>query len=151
MYCCRSISGGNTTGRKCVTPVTKTMKTNIYIVLATAILLSAGIIGGQVWSGHKIKKLEAAVEAAKNAATETGRTAAEKENDANIYKAKIEHLEQQIAEINDTARRQDEKLKTQNTNTVRARRDVDRSRGVRSIDTNADELCANLAGLGHPC
>lgn len=123
----------------------------IYIAIAAAVLLAIGIIGGQVWSEHKIKKLEAAVEAAKNAATESERAAAEKENEANIYKAKIEHLEQQIAGSKTTARRQDEKLKTQNTNTARARRDVDRTRGVRSIDTDVNELCAKLSELGHPC
>lgn len=123
----------------------------IYIAIAAAVLLAIGIIGGQVWSEHKIKKLEAAVEAAKNAATESERAAAEKENEANIYKAKIEHLERQIADSRVMARKQDERLKTQTTNTARARRDVERARGVRSIETDVTELCAKLAGLGHPC
>ena len=128
-----------------------TIKTEIYMAIAAVALLTIGIIGGHVWSDHKIGKLETAIEAAEQTAADSQRIAVDKENEANIYKAKIEYLEQQIAEIQKTARRQDEKIKTQNTNTTRARRDVERARSVRSIDTNADELCVKLAELGHPC
>ncbi len=123
----------------------------MYIAIAALALLTIGIIGGQVWSEHKIGRLESAVEAAKQAAVDSQRIADDKETEANIYKAKIDYLEQQIADFQMTARRQDEKLKTQTTNTARARADVERARNVRPVDTNAAELCAKLAGLGHPC
>lgn len=129
------------------------MKQNnkVYIAVTAAILLVVGIIGGQMWSDQKIGRLEAAIETAKQAAAASEQNASEKEREANIYKAKIEYLERQIAELQISARRQDEKIRTQTTNTARARADVERARGVRSIDTNAAELCAKLAGLGHPC
>lgn len=128
-----------------------TIETKIHIAIAAAVLLAIGIIGGQVWSDHKIGKLETAVEAAKQQAEERDRIALAAEQKAAEYKSKTEYLEQQIAESKTRARRQDEKLKTQITNTARARRDVERVRSVRSIDTNAAELCAKLSELGHPC
>lgn len=123
----------------------------IYIAIAGLALLTIGIIGGHVWSDHKLGKLETEVRDAKQAAADSQQIADEKEKEASIYKAKIEYLEQQIADSQTTARRQDEKLKTQTTNTARARADVERSRSVRSIDTGVNELCAKLAELGHPC
>lgn len=128
-----------------------TIKTKIYIAIAALALITIGIVGGQIWSDHKIGKLETAVADAKRAAADSQKKADDKETEANIYRAKAEYLERQIAEIHNTARRQDEKLKTQNTNSARARRDVERSRSVRSIETGADELCARLAELRHPC
>ena len=128
-----------------------TIETKIHIAIAAAVLLAIGIIGGQVWSDHKIGKLETAVEAAKQQAEERDRIALAAEQKAAEYKSKTEYLEQQIAESKTRARRQDENIKTQNTNTTRARRDVERARGVRSIETDVTELCAKLAGLGHPC
>ncbi|MBK7932381.1 MAG: hypothetical protein IPK01_02570 [Acidobacteria bacterium] len=128
-----------------------TNKTKIYVAVAALALVTLGIIGGQAWSEHKIGKLEAAVEAAKQQAEERESIALAAEQKAAEYKSKIEYLEQQIAESKTRAMRQDEKIKTQNTNTTRARRDVERARSVRSIDTNADELCVKLAELGHPC
>lgn len=128
-----------------------TTKSKIYIAVAAAVLLAIGIIGGTAWSEQKIGKLEAAVETAKQTAAERQLIALAAEQKTAEYKVKIEYLEQQIAESNGRARRQDEKLKTQNINTTRARRDVERVRSVRSIDTNSDELCTKLAELGHPC
>lgn len=129
------------------------MKPNylIYIAIAAAILLAIGIIGGSAWSDHKIGKLEAAVETAKQQADDLEKAANAAEQDAAEYRAKIRYLEQQIAEMQTAGRRQDEKLKTQNTNTARARRDVERARTARSIDTNEGQLCTKLNELGHPC
>ena len=128
-----------------------TTKTKVYIAIAAAVLLAIGIIGGTAWSDHKIGKLETAVETAKQQAEESDRIALAAEQKAAEYKSKTEYLEQQIAGSKTTARRQDERLKTQTTNTARARRDVERTRGVRSIDTDVNELCAKLSELGHPC
>lgn len=128
-----------------------TTKTTIYIAIAVSGLFTLGLVLGSVWSDYKIKNLENAVEEAKQAAVESWRIAEDKEKETNIYKSKIEYLERQIADSRAAARRQDEKLKTQTTNTAGSRRDVERARGVRTIDTNINDLCAKLAGLGHSC
>ncbi len=126
-------------------------KSKIYIAIGVAGFLVIGIVAGQAWSDRKIARLEAAVDEAKQAAAVSQRLADDKEREANVYKEKNEYLERQIAESQNTARKQDEKIKTQTTNTARARADVERSRGVRAVDTNANDLCSKLAKLGHPC
>jgi len=123
----------------------------IYIAIGVAGFLVIGIAAGQAWSERKIGKLESAVVEAKRSAAASQQLADDREKEANIYKEKSEYLERQIAGSSAAARRQDEKIKTQTTNTARARADVERARGVRTIDTNTDELCAKLARLGHPC
>ena len=127
------------------------MKSINYIYIAVAVALAIGIIGAAGLSSHRIRTLEKAVGEAKRVAAESQNTALQKEQEAEVYKAKIEYLEQQFADIDATARKQDEKLKTQTTNTVRARADVERAKRARPNGTTADELCARLAELGHEC
>ena len=74
-----------------------------------------------------------------------------KEADAEIYRAKIEYLDARLNEIQTIARKQDEELEKLNTSVNSARADIGRARGVRSVTATADELCAKLAELGHPC
>jgi uncharacterized membrane protein YqiK len=70
---------------------------------------------------------------------------------AGEYVKKIEYLEGELAAIGQIARRQDEELKAISGDVGTARRDVERARRIRAIDTTTDELCARLAALGHAC
>lgn len=129
------------------------MKTNtqIYIGICVTAIFAVGILGGTAWSDHKIAKLEGEVEKAKQEANSLQRSAEQKEIEAAEYKQKIEYLEGQLTDIQTIARKQDEELEKLNDNSGRARSDVERTRRTRSIAANADELCAKLAELGHPC
>lgn len=126
-------------------------QTKIYIAIAVAGVFAVGSIGGAAWSVHKLAKLEKTVETARQEALASGRLADDAELRAAKYKQKIEYLIQQIDEIQTIARKQDEELEKINGNTARVRGDVERAKRTRSIDANADELCAKLAELGHGC
>jgi chromosome segregation ATPase len=117
--------------------------------LAVLVLTVATITS--LWSNHKIASLERDVETAKAAAAEKQTAAAQLETRAAEYKAKTEYLEQQIAEINAIATKQNEELEKLSKTTDSARRDVERTRNIRSVAATADQLCAKLADLGHPC
>ena len=123
----------------------------IYMLIAIAGVLIAGLAAGQLWSNHKIGEMERTAAAAKEHADSTERQAAIQEQRAGEYKAKIEYLEDKLAEVSETARRQDEEIQTFEVNTNTARSDVDRARRVRSVAATADELCKKLEELGHPC
>ena len=123
----------------------------IYLVIATAGVLTAGLTVGQLWSNHKIGQMERAVMDAKGHAETVQRAAASQEQKAAEYKAKIEYLESRLAEISATARRQDEELQTLENDSNTARGNVDRARRVRSVAATADELCKKLEELGHGC
>ena len=128
-----------------------TLQTKIYIGVGVAAILVIGIFGGAAWSNHKIAKLESAVEDAKREANSSQQSAVRKEIEAAEYRQKTEYLEQQLTEIQTIARKQDDELEKLNINTRGAHADVDRSRRTRSITATADELCAKLAELEHPC
>lgn len=128
-----------------------TLRTKIYIGLSVAAILAAAAILGAAWSNHKINTLENAVQAAKQSAENSKQLADKRELESAEYKQKIEYLETQLTDIQTTARRQDEKLEKLSVNSGRARRDVERAKRVRSIDTDAGELCRKLAELGHSC
>lgn len=129
------------------------MKTNlkIYVTGAVLLVIVIGSITGWVWSNHKIANLEREVDAAKSIAADKQTTADEKERQAGEYKAKNEYLEATLTEIRNVARKQDDELETLTNTTNSARADVERSRRVRSVAANADELCAKLAEVGHGC
>jgi chromosome segregation ATPase len=95
--------------------------------------------------------MERVVAGAKEHSETVEQAAADKEQKAGEYKAKIEYLERKLAEISATARRQDDELQTLENDTNTARGDVDRARRVRSVAAAADELCKKLEELGHPC
>lgn len=117
---------------------------------AIAIVLIVSVTGW-LWSNHKVAKLEREIDEAKAVAQEKQSLADEKEKQAGEYKAKIDYLEQQTDALRAERQKQDEELKTLSANVDNARRDVSRARVTSSKPATADELCAKLAGLGHPC
>jgi len=123
----------------------------VYLVIAVSGVLIAVLTVGQLWSNHKIGEMERAVIDAKEHAETVERAAASQEKKTVEYKAKIEYLENKLAEISVTARRQDEELQTLENDSNTARGNVDRARRVRSVAATADELCEKLEELGHPC
>ena len=122
-----------------------------YIIAAAAFFVITIIIATQLWSNHKIASLERDVETARSEAFEKQTAAAQLESQAAEYKAKTEYLEQQIADINAIATKQNDELEKLSKTTDSARRDVERARNIRSVAATADQLCAKLADLGHPC
>ncbi len=126
-----------------------TLKIKFY--LAAAVFVIASILCSYLWSSYKTGKLQTAVEDAKLSADKAAADANVKEIEAAQYKQKTIYLEQQIAEIQAIARKQDEELEKLNSNTAAARSDVERARRIRSITSTAFELCAKLAELGHAC
>ena len=129
-----------------------TTQLKIYIGMGIAVLaITLGVLMSSTWSTYKIGQLETDVQTAKAAAAVSEKSASQKEMEAAEYKQKISYLESQLAEIRTIASKQDEQLKTLNSNTDRARGDVRDARRVRSIAATADELCKKLAELGHGC
>ncbi len=125
------------------------IRTKIYIIAA---VIAAVIIGGAAaWTGYRIQTLERAVEKAKGDGNSLQQEAIRKEADAAVFVEKIEYLERQIGELQNSARKQDEKLEKYNSNSRRARGDVDRARDTRTVPTDTTRLCEKLAELGHPC
>lgn len=121
----------------------------IYIGMAIAVL---GMLIATGWSDRKIAKLERAVTDAKVAADTIQQAATVKEIEAAEYKQKVEFLEAELVKLQQISRKQDEKLSTQNSNTRRARADVERIRNERPDDVTREELCRKLNDLGvHGC
>ncbi|MFZ1702145.1 MAG: hypothetical protein WBO10_02905 [Pyrinomonadaceae bacterium] len=118
------------------------MKTKIYIIAGVVVL--AAVIGASLWANRKIAHLESEVETTRRSADESAKTAATREIEAAEYKAKIEYLEQRIVRVQTTRRKQDEELEKLNSNSNRARRDVERARRTQPDTADADEL-------GHKC
>lgn len=127
------------------------VRTKIYVGIAITAIFALGLAGGSVSSNRKIANLEHDVETARHAADIADKLAVTREIEAAEYKQKIEYLESRLAEIQTIARKQDEELETLNTNSGRARGDVERARRTRSAGATADELCAKLAEIGHGC
>jgi septal ring factor EnvC (AmiA/AmiB activator) len=123
-----------------------------YLIVFSVVLMIIAIATAMhLWSNHKIAALEREVETAKTMAAEKQTAAERLETQAAEYRAKSEYLEQQIAEINAIATKQNEELEKLSKTTYSARRDVERARNIRSVAATADQLCAKLADLGHPC
>ena len=125
----------------------------IYIGIAVAVF---GLLIATAWSDRKIAKLEREITNAKATAETIQKAAAVKEIEAAEYKQKVEFLESELDKIQQLSRKQDEKLSTQNTNTRRARADVERVRGASPINgpngVTREELCRKLNELGvHGC
>ncbi len=121
------------------------------IVAAAAGIIIAGLAIASLVSNHKLNRLEGEVTRAKKAADEKESQSYIAEAKAAEYIKKIEYLESELAAIASVARRQDEELKNISGDVGAARRDVERARRIRAIDTTTGELCARLANLGHPC
>lgn len=131
--------------------MTIALKYKIYAALIVTGAISAGILAGSFWSGHKLAKLESSVAAAKHNADSIESGSRELEQKAAEYKQKIEYLETSLSEIETIARKQDEKLKELANDTNAARDSVRHARAVRTIESTNAELCIKLAELGHPC
>ena len=127
------------------------MTTQTKLITATAGIVIVGLAVLTLVSNHKLNRLEGDVTRAKQKAHELEQQSHIAEAKAGKYVKKIEYLEGELAAIASVARRQDEELKAISGDVGAARRDVERARGVRSIDTTTDELCARLANLGHAC
>ena len=130
------------------------MLTNRKLYLAIAGITITVIVGfaiGNFVSSYKLGRLEAETHRAKSLASEKQAASNDLERQAAVYKAKTEYLEGQLAGIQAIARKQDEELEKLGNSVSGARRDVERSRSIRSIGATADELCAKLAELGHGC
>jgi len=128
-----------------------TTQHKIYIALGLAGVLAIGIVGGSMWSDHRIRKLENAVDAAEHKANDSRQKSDALEQAAGEYKAKIDYLETQLAQVRAEGKKQDEKLQQTHIDTRNARGRVDTARGVRTRPTSVDELCRNLAEVEHPC
>ncbi len=126
-----------------------TLKIKIYVATGAALFLI--VAGYSLWSNHKIKKLESAAENAKQSADVQEQRAYELEMSARKFEEKIAYLEANLGELRSLARKQDEELKDIETTTGNARRDVERSRSIRTAASTADEVCRKLAELGHAC
>ena len=124
-------------------------KTKLIIAGAAAIIV--GLTVTTLILNHHLRTLERRVEAAQEKAGKMERQSQIAEAKAAEYKQKIDYLEGELTAIGRIARRQDEELKAISGDVGAARRDVERARAIRSIDTTTDELCARLANLGHAC
>ena len=129
----------------------KIMNLKLKLIAAAAAAVILAIAVGWMRSEAGLRRMERAVESARQQANANEEAARAAEMSAAEYKRKIEHLEGEIDAIGRIARRQDEELEKIDADVGGARRDVLRARSVRSIDANADELCGKLAELGHPC
>lgn len=127
------------------------MNTPTKIIIAGAATIIVGLTIATLISNHTVRRLESQVTQAKQRADAMEQQASQAEATAGEYKHKIEYLEGELAAIGVIARRQDEELKTISGDVGAARRDVERARTIRAIDTTTDELCARLANLGHAC
>ena len=127
------------------------MDLKLKFIGALGLVIVVSVVGAWVYSEAKIRRLEGVVDAAKQRAKASEEAAVAAERAAGEYRKKIEHLETELAAIGGIARRQDEELEKINGDVGAARRDVERARSARAIGATADELCAKLAELGHPC
>lgn len=127
------------------------MNTQTKLIIAGAAVLIVGLAIASMISNHKLHTLERRVEAAKREAVEFEKQSQTAEAKAGEYVKKIEYLEGELTAIGQIARRQDEELKAISGDIGAARRDVERTRSIRAIDTTTNELCARLANLGHAC
>ena len=122
-----------------------------HYIAAAAVVIAITMTAAWLWSEQQISRLERDVRSAKTIAAEKESAAGELERRATEYKAKTEYLEQKVAEIQVIAQKQDEELKAISNNVDAARGDVHRARRTRSAAATAEDLCAKLAELDHPC
>src|SRR5690349_10793314 len=127
------------------------MTTQTKLIIAAAGIIIVGLALTTLVSNHRLTGLDSKIAQATQHADAMERQSQIAEAKAGEYKHKIENLEGELAAIASVARRQDEELKTISGDVGTARRDVERARRIRAIDTTTNELCTRLANLGHPC
>jgi chromosome segregation ATPase len=121
------------------------------LIIAGAAAIIVGLIITTLILNHQLRTLDKQITQAKQHADELQTKSHIAEAKSGEYKQKIEYLEGELTAIGKIARRQDEQLKAISGDVGAARRDVERARTIRTIDTTTDELCARLANLGHAC
>lgn len=127
------------------------MNRQTKLIIAGAAAIIVGLAVTTLVSNYKLSRLESDIAQAKQRADAMEQQSQIAEARAGEYVKKIEYLEGELAAIASVARRQDEELKTISGDVGAARRDVERARTIRAIDTTTDELCSRLANLGHAC
>ena len=127
------------------------MELKVKVIAGICLAIFVTVVLAWAVSEARLRRMERVVDAAKQQAMSSEEAANLAEVSAGKYKKKIEYLESELAAIGQIARRQDEELEKIGGDINAARHDVERARGIRAIDANADELCAKLAELGHGC
>ncbi len=123
----------------------------IYLAVAIAAAIIAGLLAASAISNLSIRKVEKEMEMQKARADELERIGAERETQAAGYREKTEYLEQRLAESEADNRRTDEKLEKLNAITRDARGRVVRARSAGPTAADTDALCQQLAEVGHKC
>jgi len=127
------------------------MSRYVYAALAVIAVLIAAAGISELAAKRKFQKLTeenrrlSAAAAGKTAEAETLRREAERLTALNEY------LNRRIAELRNTAQKQDELIKNLDIRIDSARNSINRTRSIRAISANAAELCRKLAELGHAC
>ena len=123
----------------------------IYIAVACFAALVAAIITFSVLSNHELARAEHDVRSAKARANAADTRSRVLETTTAGYKEKLEYMEVTLSGLRRIAMEQNEQIKLLESTTNDARRNADRARAVRRIESTAAELCRKLADLGHPC
>ena len=128
-----------------------TLRNEIYIAIACIAVLVAAIITFSILSNRELARAEHDVRSAKAKANAAETLSRELETTAAEYKEKLAYLEVTLSGLRRIAMEQNEQIKLLESTTNDARRNADRARAVRRIESTAAELCRKLADLGHPC
>ena len=126
-------------------------RTKLYIAGGVLAFAATVIIGTSLLADRRTTRLESEISKAKAAADKLDAAARTAELNAAEYKRKIEYLEASLTELNRTASKQNEELKSLAKTAVDSRRNADRARAVRRVESTTADLCRKLAELGHPC
>ena len=121
------------------------------LIAGAVVALLVLVFVSWMYSEAKVRRLERVIDSAKQQARTSEEAAVAAESAAGEYRKKIEYLETERAAIGSIARRQDEELGKIGGDVGNVRRDVERARSIRAVGTTADQLCAKLGELGHPC
>jgi DNA-binding helix-hairpin-helix protein with protein kinase domain len=128
-----------------------TIRQKVYAAGAIAAIIISAVAIQSVRSRLQISRLERARAVQEQNAARSEHIAAAAKQDAARQTARAEFLEQQLVEIRALAIKQDEELQKLNSDTDSARGRLDRTRGIRSVESTAAELCKKLAAVGHGC
>ena len=127
------------------------MTLRMKLIAGAVVALLVLVFVSWMYLEAKVRRLERVIDSAKQQARTSEEAAVAAESAAGEYRKKIEYLETELAAIGSIARRQDEELGKIGGDVGNARRDVERARSIRAVGTTADQLCAKLGELGHPC
>jgi DNA-binding helix-hairpin-helix protein with protein kinase domain len=128
-----------------------TIRQKVYAAGAIAAIIISAVAIQSVRSRLQISRLERVRAVQEQNAARSEHIAAAAKQDAARQTARAEFLEQQLVEIRALAIKQDEELQKLNSDTDSARGRLDRTRGIRSVESTVAELCKKLAAVGHGC